>query len=230
MGEFEEPVDSLQREMIERRRGMLTESDRKFLWGYDRPDEDYAINQKRFRIRRRIRHSLLDFAFLSSLREEDVRLIFEDYHSDDPPLDLEWGVWGAIQWLYIALGEEEFLHLLETAIEMDIIERRGGEVTVDVDLTIKDDRTGDELDWPVESKEADCEGYEIPDLENLELMDAALEVMEELDNGYGADQEKVISVVADRQGVAEDDVKQAIQDALLTGRCYEPDESTLKAI
>jgi RPA family protein len=66
--------------------------------------------------------------------------------------------------------------------------------------------------------------------EDVDLEDAAVDVMGELDEGGGAERDDVIETVADRHGASPDDVEDAIQDALMDGRCYEPDETTLKPI
>ena len=40
----------------------------------------------------------------------------------------------------------------------------------------------------------------------------------------------LVDAVVDAEGVERDDVEAAIEDALMSGRCYEPDEGMLKAI
>lgn len=59
---------------------------------------------------------------------------------------------------------------------------------------------------------------------------AVLAVMEELGDGSGADRAAVVEETRDRHGFAEEAVEEAIQDALMDGKCYEPDESSLKPI
>jgi len=66
--------------------------------------------------------------------------------------------------------------------------------------------------------------------ENVDLEDAAMEVMDELDDGNGADREELLAAVVDRYGADADAVDDAIQDALMGGRCYEPDDGKLKPI
>jgi RPA family protein len=66
--------------------------------------------------------------------------------------------------------------------------------------------------------------------EDVDLEDAAVEVMEELDEGGGADREAVVAAVVDRYGASPEEVEDAVQDALMDGRCYEPDDDTLKPI
>ncbi|GGK80708.1 hypothetical protein [Haloarcula sebkhae] len=66
--------------------------------------------------------------------------------------------------------------------------------------------------------------------EDVDLEDAAMEVMDELDDGNGADREELLAAVVDRYGADADAVDDAIQDALMGGRCYEPDDGKLKPI
>jgi hypothetical protein len=63
-----------------------------------------------------------------------------------------------------------------------------------------------------------------------ELSDAVVEVMGELDEGDGVDREKVVAAVVQRSGADPEAVDDAIQQALMDGKCYEPGEGRLKAI
>jgi RPA family protein len=88
---------------------------------------------------------------------------------------------------------------------------------------------------PDEAGESDVEaadeaGEEDVTAEDVDLEDATIEVMEELDESDGADRETLVDVVVDRYGTSPGDVEDAIQDALMDGRCYEPDDDTLKPI
>jgi RPA family protein len=64
----------------------------------------------------------------------------------------------------------------------------------------------------------------------VDLEDAVVAAMQDLDDGSGADREAVVSRVVDDHGADPDAVEDAVQDALMSGRCYEPDEATLKPI
>ncbi|WP_299263525.1 hypothetical protein [Halorientalis sp.] len=66
--------------------------------------------------------------------------------------------------------------------------------------------------------------------EDVALEDAVMDAMRDLDGGDGADRAAVLEQVADRTGATPDEVEDAVQDALMDGRCYEPDEATLKPI
>jgi hypothetical protein len=63
-----------------------------------------------------------------------------------------------------------------------------------------------------------------------DLEDATVDVMTELDEGDGAAREEVVAAVVERYGVDSAAVEDAIQEALMDGRCYEPDDDTLKPI
>ena len=65
---------------------------------------------------------------------------------------------------------------------------------------------------------------------DIDIEAAAVDVMSELDDGDGAEREAVVSAVVDEHGVAPDAVEDAIQEALMGGKCYEPAEGRLKAI
>jgi RPA family protein len=65
---------------------------------------------------------------------------------------------------------------------------------------------------------------------DVDLEDAVVEVMRDLDSGDGADRNTVIERVSEEYGAAPADVEDAIQDALMSGTCYEPGDGLLKAI
>jgi hypothetical protein len=67
-------------------------------------------------------------------------------------------------------------------------------------------------------------------VEDIDLEDAVMEVMEDLNDGGGADREAVLATVVDRYGADPDAVEDAIQDALMGGRCYEPEDGKLTPI
>ena len=63
-----------------------------------------------------------------------------------------------------------------------------------------------------------------------DLQAAVVDLMDELDDGSGIDRDALIETATERFGVDEDDVEDAIQEALMDGQCYEPDDETLKPI
>ncbi|AEH37305.1 hypothetical protein [Halopiger xanaduensis] len=65
---------------------------------------------------------------------------------------------------------------------------------------------------------------------DVDLQDYVVETMADLDDGDGADRTELVETVAADTGASEDEVEDAIQDALMGGQCYEPDDETLKPI
>ncbi len=59
---------------------------------------------------------------------------------------------------------------------------------------------------------------------------AVLAVIEDLDDGNGADREAVVSETRERHGLTDDEVEEAVQSALMDGKCYEPGDGLLKSI
>ncbi|OYR42679.1 hypothetical protein [Halorubrum sp. Eb13] len=99
-----------------------------------------------------------------------------------------------------------------------------------VEAEADDDATGgaaggDETDAADGSDDGSDDGGEDVDLE-----DAVIDAMGALDDGDGADREAVVDRVVDGHGVAADAVEDAIQDALMSGKCYEPGDGVLKPI
>lgn len=74
------------------------------------------------------------------------------------------------------------------------------------------------------------DGNDPSDDEDADVEDRAMAVMAELADGDGADREEVIDRVASETGVAPEEVDDAIESALLSGRCYEPQDDVLKPI
>lgn len=69
-----------------------------------------------------------------------------------------------------------------------------------------------------------------PTPEDPDLTDATVEIMWELADRGTIARSELVPVVADRQDVSEEDVIKAIEDALLSGKCYEPEDGVLKPI
>ena len=65
---------------------------------------------------------------------------------------------------------------------------------------------------------------------DVDVTEAVMDAMRALDDGDGADRGAVIERVGEEYGISEAAADEAIQDALLGGRCYEPGENRLKAI
>jgi len=98
------------------------------------------------------------------------------------------------------------------------------ETTVD-DADDLDDFTAAEYDEP----ESDAEDAEAapPD---VDLEDLVVDYMNDLDDGDGADRDELVRTVLEETEADEDEIADAIQSALMSGRCYESGEDHLKAI
>ena len=59
------------------------------------------------------------------------------------------------------------------------------------------------------------------DLSDVDVESAVVEIMDELDDGDGADRQEVMAVAVDRHGVTPGAAEEAIQEALMSGQCYE---------
>lgn len=66
--------------------------------------------------------------------------------------------------------------------------------------------------------------------EDLDLESVVVDAMDDLDDGDGATRDEVVAAVVDEHGADPGAVEDAIQEALLGGRCYEPQDGVLKAI
>ena len=81
-----------------------------------------------------------------------------------------------------------------------------------------------------EAGEVDATDADEEDVSGADLEDAVMDAMRDLDDGEGADREGVIAAVVEQTGADPGDVEEAIQEALMNGRCYEPDDETLTPI
>ena len=116
----------------------------------------------------------------------------------------------------------------EELSEMPDPEADTTETTVDdesVDTESVDTESVDDAD-PGDETEPDAESPAA----DVDLETAAVDAMAALDDGDGADREAVVSAVVDDYGADTGAVEDAIQDALMSGKCYEPGEGVLKPI
>jgi RPA family protein len=88
-----------------------------------------------------------------------------------------------------------------------------------------DDFTEDAYDEP----ESDAEDDESPPAD-VDLEDYVVDLMDDLDDGDGAPRDEVLTTAADDLEADQGDVEEAIQSALMSGRCYESGDDHLKAI
>jgi RPA family protein len=91
----------------------------------------------------------------------------------------------------------------------------GGDTAAVEDETTDDAPTG--VDTAADATAADATA----DADDVDLESAVLDAMEAEDDGDGAPQEDVVSAVVAEYGVSETAVEEAIQDALMSGLCYE---------
>ncbi|WP_255149329.1 hypothetical protein [Halorarius halobius] len=68
------------------------------------------------------------------------------------------------------------------------------------------------------------------DAGDVDLDEAVMDAMEDLDDGDGAEHDAIVEAVVDRTGAEPEAVEEAIQDALMSGQCYEPDDDVFKPI
>ncbi|WP_416839531.1 RPA family protein [Haloferax sp. DFSO52] len=87
----------------------------------------------------------------------------------------------------------------------------------------------EEADDDTDAADTDSSADDTP-AEDIDLESVVVDVMEDLDDGDGADHDDVVAAVVDEYGADVGAVEDAIQDALLGGRCYEPQDDVLKAI
>ncbi|MFB6122572.1 MAG: hypothetical protein ABEJ78_03845 [Haloferacaceae archaeon] len=111
--------------------------------------------------------------------------------------------------------------------------------TTDVDEPLASSSTDEELvtesddapeagDGPADTTETAGDGPADTTTDDLESV--VVEAMDDLDDGDGADRETVVAAVVEEYGVDVDDAEDAIESALMSGKCYEPNEDRLKAI
>ncbi|WP_312907978.1 hypothetical protein [Natronosalvus caseinilyticus] len=127
----------------------------------------------------------------------------------------------------------------ESVEDVEDAEDAEAEPALDEEESTEEAEEGDEIDesgGEEESEEADEDDGdeegddEETDLEDVDLQNLVVETMTDLDDGEGADRSAVIDTVTDETGADEDDVEEAIDDALMGGECYEPGDGKLKAI
>jgi len=84
---------------------------------------------------------------------------------------------------------------------------------------------------PADEAEETVPGEESPAEDEPEDVQATVvDLMSELDDGSGADRKELFAAMESRYGVGREAVEDAIQDALMEGQCYEPDDDSLKPI
>ncbi|RLM59387.1 hypothetical protein DVK02_01155 [Halobellus sp. Atlit-31R] len=105
----------------------------------------------------------------------------------------------------------------------------GADSDVATDAEVETDSDAGDAEPAAEPTTGDAEPAAEP-AADVDLEAAAVSVMGDLDDGDGADREAVVAAVVEEYGVDPDEVEDAIQEALMSGQCYEPAEGSLKAI
>mgnify|MGYP000737152837 CR=1 FL=1 len=124
---------------------------------------------------------------------------------------------------------------IEEPGEADIGASEPSGETDEVAASADDSGTDDSRDEPTEPPEpietaGEPDGSTEEPADDVDLEDAVVDAMRDLDSGDGADRDAVIEAVSDEHGVDPVEVEDAIQDALMSGTCYEPGDGLLKAI
>ena len=111
--------------------------------------------------------------------------------------------------------------------------------TADPAADLVDEPAGADSDEPAVGDDAsdaeavgagDADDVDGPEDADIDLENVVVDLMAELDDGDGADREAVVAAAVDRRGADPGDAEDAIQEALMSGKCYEPGEGTLKPI
>lgn len=120
--------------------------------------------------------------------------------------------------------QEEFGAEFSTGGEVD----EPGEAGIDVPTSEEEleEIESEVTDEEPEEAESEPEGSDF----EADLEEAVIDAMAELDDGDGATHEAVVEHVVDAHSVEASLVEDAIQDAMMSGKCYEPSDGTLKAI
>ena len=66
--------------------------------------------------------------------------------------------------------------------------------------------------------------------EDVDLDEAVVDAMQAEDDGDGAPEAAIVEAVTGRLGVGEDEVREALDEALMSGECYEPEDGVYKPI
>jgi RPA family protein len=132
--------------------------------------------------------------------------------------------------------EEEYGTEFQTGTEVDEpgeadIDTPDPEETAEVDKSAAENETeASATGTAAEAQEPTVSEESEPDVDEIDLEERVVELMGELDDGDGAERTAVVQTVVEQHGVDASEVEDAIQDALMDGRCYEPDDDTLKPI
>ncbi|WP_290818713.1 hypothetical protein [Halovivax sp.] len=126
---------------VDRERGVLSPADRAYLLGEREMSHEQSKRNAEARIRRRVRHAVLDFeVLLHTLSRKDRRLVFEDLREDLEFLD---GLRASVAFAYVGATEQglDFEEVLVPAVrsseEVRAARERDANVSVDVTFAVE---------------------------------------------------------------------------------------------
>ena len=95
-----------------------------------------------------------------------------------------------------------------------------------------DESTEDAAETDDESTEdaAETDDESTEDAADVDIDEAVMDAMRDNDGGEGASEDAIVDAVADRLGVSADEVREALEEALMGGQCYEPEDGVYKPI
>lgn len=159
-----------------------------------------------------------DDAETTEAERADIDATAEPASDPDAPADLE--ALTEIDEQY-ELSEEE---RAEVEAEFGTEFATGDEVASPADA---DDSPAEETE---ESQPLDTASSEDTDEDTDDLEDTVTATMHDLDGGDGVDRDDLVEAVASATGADTQAIEDAIQSALMSGTCYEPEEGRLKPI
>lgn len=114
------------------------------------------------------------------------------------------------------------LDMNEEPIESDIDTTQSEEVTSTDSISEETMAAGQE--------ESAVEPDDDESKEEIDIDTVLLDQMESMDGGAGASRSELIDIVTTETGASAEDVEDAIDEALMGGQCYEPEDGKLKRI
>ena len=126
--------------------------------------------------------------------------------------------------------EEEFGTEFSPAGDVDAPEEPADEADPEVTEEEEEPPEPEPESEPADDDTAGSEPADDEDAAGGSLEDAVIEAMRDLDDGDGAAREVVVEAVVSERSADPAAVDEAIDDALMSGRCYEPTEGRFKAI
>jgi RPA family protein len=106
-----------------------------------------------------------------------------------------------------------------------------GEADIDTpEPNAEDEPPADDVDVDEAVEADDVDVDEAVEADDVDVDEAVMDAMRDNDEGGGAPEDAVVAAVTDRLGVGEEAVTGALQEALMNGQCYEPEDGVYKPI